>query len=150
MRISKRNTTAAAAFKRAKLNKVLSLKPTVSTSHFSDPKRDPNVPRTNKQARVFVVNTFGTAQHVFGLRDGDKWVSLKTNPALCSFKNMDNTTRARLIKAIITSGSTPSAYAEMTVGLPARVIGAIRRWHNGDWRDQTNQHIRRENSNNRV
>jgi hypothetical protein len=137
-------------FKRARNNKAISLKPAITTSYISVPKRDPNNPRTVKESDVFVANTFSHVALYFGLRKPDYYTSLKSDSNMCSFKDMDDTSRSRIIKMIVALGSTPSAVAESLLHLPARMIGVIRRWHNGDWRNQNNQHIRREHSYNRV
>jgi hypothetical protein len=148
MRLSRRQP--AATFKRARNNKAISLKPAISTSYISVPKRDPNNPRTEKESDVFVANSFSPVTRYFGLRKDGFFTTLKSDSGMCSFKDMDDTSRSWIIKRIVALGCTPSAVVEDILHLPARMIGAIRRWHNGDWRNQTNQHIRREHSYNRV
>jgi hypothetical protein len=138
-------------FTRAKRDKALTLETTISSTHVSVPRRDPNIPRTEKESDALVVNTFTPAMHVFSLRTkGNKWRSLKSNPAWPSAKDWDNTTRTYWLKIIIGTGSTPSAFVEMIWGIPSRLTGQFRRYHNPNWRDQTNQYIRRAHSFNRV
>jgi hypothetical protein len=146
-----RRRVSSETFKRAQLDKATVLETTISSTHVSVPRRDPNIPRTEKESDALVVNTYTPLQHFFTLRTKDnKWRGLKCNPAMPSMKDMDNTTRTQRIKIIVGTGNTPAAYVELITGIPARVVAAVRRYHNPNWRNQTNQYIRRAHSFNRI
>lgn len=130
-------------FKRA-IRKTLLLRPTTSTTHVAEPKRDPNIPRTEKESDVIESRILIPFNQHWALRSKDgTFTVLKSNPAIPSMKCMHNTSRAFLIRRVTEAGNTPSAYLSTILGIPAYVIGAIRRWHNPNWREQSNQYIRR-------
>jgi len=135
------------SFKRGQRHKATVLGTALSSAFVQEARKDPLNPRTTKIKDVLRMQNFLPMTSSVGLRTADNnWRSLKTNPAIASFKDYDDTSRSTSIQEISGWGCTPSNILIRFLAMTARQIGAIRRHHNPRWRAQGNTHIRRANN----
>jgi hypothetical protein len=139
------------SFKRGQRNKATVLGTALSSAYVQEARKDPLNPRTTKINDVLRIQSFVPIINFISLRTTDNsWRSIKANPAIASFKDYDNTSRSKTIQVIGGWGNTPSTVLTQFLALTARQIGAIRRYHNPNWRAQGNRYIRRANNLNRF
>ena len=119
-----------------------------SGSSVSGPINDPNNPRTTKltsviQSRIMVNIPFVYCPRKDASGKIKVWRGIKENPAIISFKDMDDTSRSSIVNRLLYWGNTPSCLFLELLGLTARQVGAIRRYHIPNWRNLNNQYLRR-------
>jgi len=139
------------SFKRGQRQKALVLGTTLSSTYVQEARKDPLNPRTTKLNDVLCIQQLVPVQNVISLRTkNNEWRSIKEYPTLASFKDYDNTSRSKVIQVLHSWGNTPSTILGRVLAMTARQVGAIRRYHNPNWRRQGNQYVRRANNFNRI
>lgn len=130
------------SFKTGKKKQATTVSAKVSSTYVLEARRDPQTPRTMKQKDAVVIKINKPFRKIIGLRTAyNEWRSLKRDPNIPTFMDWDELSRAQMIQVVIGYGNTPSSILAMILGATPGQIGAIRRYHNSNWRKQGNQHI---------
>lgn len=112
---------------------------------------DPERPATRKFGHTLITANPRPNATVFGIRTrNEEWRSISTEATIPTFMDLTNETRSRILHVIFTYGAAPSSTIAYIVGLTARQIGQIRRWHIQRWRKINNQHVKSANNLGRV
>lgn len=133
--------------RKAHRNEVLAIEANQTTAVKQHPTIDRDNPRTEKFTSSLISQIIAPVASYFYIRTHDgNFRSLKTNQAIPTFMDMTNETRTRILQVTYAWGSAPSTMVGRLLGLTARQIGAIRRWHIPNWREIQNVHVNRANN----
>jgi hypothetical protein len=133
--------------RKARRNEVLAIETNQTTAIRQYPTVDRDNPRTEKFEGSLISQIITPIASYFYIRTRDgNFHSLKTNQAIPSFIDMTDETRTRTLQVIYNWGPAPSSMVARLLGLTARQIGQIRRWHIPNWRLIGNAQIYRANN----